>query len=84
MQKDAEILKTNKNPLEPKPEALKPKAIKSKKDAGIQKKGTKINPSKAKPDGLKPNAIKCKKTQEVKEQKKIHRSLNPTALNQRQ
>ena len=52
------------------------------KEAGIQK--TNENPSEPKPDGLKPKAIKCKKTLEFKKQKKIHRSLNPTALNQRQ
>ena len=34
------------------------------------------------PEDLKPKAIKCKKTLEVK--KKIHGSLNPRALNQRQ
>ena len=52
------------------------------KHAGGQK--TKKNPLEPKPDGLKPKAIKCKKMQEVKKQKKIHRSLNPTTLNQRQ
>ena len=67
MQKHAGSQKTKKNPSEPKPECLKPKAIKCTKHAERQKKK---NPSEPKPEGLKPKAIKCKKTQEVKKQKK--------------
>ena len=44
---------------------------------------TKKNQSEPKPKGLKPKAIKWKKMLQVKKQKKIHRSLDPTALNQR-
>ena len=82
MQKDGESQKTKKNPSETKPEVLKPKAIKCKKTLEIKKQ--KKNPWKPKPDGLKPKALKCKKTLEVKKQKKNHRSLNATALNQRE
>ena len=81
MQKDAEGQKTTKNPSEPKPDGRKTKGNKMQKDTGIQK--TNKNPSEPKPDGLKPKAIKCKKTLEFKKTK-IQRSLNPTALNQRQ
>ena len=52
------------------------------KDAAGKK--TKKNPLEAKPDGLKPKATNCIKTLQVKKQKKIHWSLNPTALKQRQ
>ena len=58
------------------------KGNKMQKDAWSQK--TEKNPSEPKPEGLKPKAIKCKKTLEVKKQKEIHRSLNPTDLKQRQ
>ena len=51
-------------------------------DAGGRK--TKENSSDPQRDDLKPKAIKCKKTLEVKKQTKIHWSLNPRALNQRQ
>ena len=50
----------------------------------LEVKKQKKNPSEPKPEGLKPKAIKCKKTLEVKKQQKIHRSLNPTAFNQKQ
>ena len=81
MEKDAGGQKTKNNPSEPKPEGIKPQAIKCK-DAGIQK--TNKNPSGPKPDGHKPKGIKCQKTLEFKKQTKIHRSLNPTTQNQRQ
>ena len=45
---------------------------------------TKKNPSKPEPDGLKLNGTKWKRKQEVANRKKIHKSLNPNALNQRQ
>ena len=82
MQKDAGIQKTNKNPSKPKPAGPRPKAIKYKKTLKVQK--PKKNPLEPYPDGPKSKAIKCKKTLKVKKQKKVHRSLNPTALNQRQ
>ena len=82
MQKNAEGQKTKKNPPEPKPDDLQPKAIKCKKTLEFKKQ--KKNPSEPKPDSPKPKAIKCKKTLEFKKQTKIHRRLNPTALNQRQ
>ena len=44
MQKDAEGQKTRKNPSEPKPDGLKPKAIKYKKTVEF-KKQTKIHRS---------------------------------------
>ena len=81
MQKDAGSQKTKTNPSEPKPDGLKPKAIKCKKTLEVEKKE---NPSETKPKVLKPKATKCKKTLKVKKEKKIHPSLNPTALNQRQ
>ena len=68
MQKDGGIQKSKKNPSEPEPDRLKPKAIECKKALEL-KKQTKINPSKPKPDGPKPKAMKCKKTLKVKKQK---------------
>ena len=82
MLKDAEGQKTNKTPSEPKPDGPKPKAIKCKKTLKVKKRNK--NPSEPKPEGPKPHAIKCKNTLKVRKQTKIHRCLNPTALNQRQ
>ena len=42
------------------------------------------NPSQSKPDELKPKAIKWKKKTQIKITKKIHNSLNPRDLKQRQ
>ena len=42
---------------------------------------TQKKPSQPKPDGLKPNAIKWKKENQIKKQKKIRHTLNPTDLN---
>ena len=52
------------------------------KDAGSQKT-KKQNPSEPKPEGLKEKAIKCNKDP-GSTKKNIHRTLNPSALNQRQ
>ena len=70
--------KNKKNPLQPKPDGLKPKGIKCKKKLQLKNKK---NPSQPKPDGLKPNAIKWKKKNQIKKQKKIRHTLNPTDLN---
>ena len=56
MEKEAPNQKTKKNPSQPKPDELKPKAIKWKKKQQIKK--NKKHPSQPKPDGLKPKAIK--------------------------
>ena len=81
MQKDARIKKTKKNPSEPNPEGLKPKAKKCKKTLDVKK--TEKNPSEPRPHGLKPKGIKCKRHWKSKNKKKIHRSLNQRALKQR-
>ena len=44
----------------------------------------KKNPSYPKQDGLKPKAIKKEEEAPNQKRKKIHLSLNPTELNQRQ
>ena len=59
--------KTKKNPSQPKPDEIKPKAINWKKKQQIKKKK---NPSYPKPDKLKPKAIKWKKKTHIKKQKK--------------
>ena len=59
--------KKQKNASEPKPDGLKPNAIKSKKMLQIKKQ--KKNPSQPKPKGFKPTPIKWKKLQ-IKKQKK--------------
>ena len=51
MQKDFRSQKTKKNPLEPKPDGLRPKAIKGKKTLEVKKQ--KKNPSEPKPTALK-------------------------------
>ena len=81
MEKEAKNHKRKKNRSQPKPDGLKPKAIKWKKKPQQKKKK---NPPQPKPDGLKPKAIKWKKKPQIKKPKKIHHSLNPTNLNQRQ
>ena len=54
------------------------------KDVESEKKKKK-NPSEPKPEGLQEKAIKCNKDAgSQKTKKKIHRSLNRSALNQRQ
>ena len=53
MKKDAGSQKINKNPWEPKPDGLKPKAIKCKKTLEVKKQ--KKNPSEPKPEGLNIN-----------------------------
>ena len=58
--------KTKKKPSQPKPDGLKPKAIKWRKKLQIKKK----NLSQPKPEGLKPQAIKWKKKPQIKKQKK--------------
>ena len=82
MQKDAGTQKTNKKTSVSKPDGPKPKAIKCKKTLVVKKPNK--NPWQPKQDGLKPMEIKCKKTLEFKKQTKIHRCLDPTALNQKQ
>ena len=51
MEEEAPNQKTNTNPSQPKPDGLKPNAIKWKKKNQIKKQ--KKNPSYLKPDGLK-------------------------------
>ena len=79
---EEEVPNKKKNPLQPKPDELKPKAIKWKKRQQIKKE--KKNPSQPKTDGLKPKTLKWKKKSQIKKTKKIHYNLNPTDLNQRQ
>ena len=52
-----------------------------KKEASSRKKK---HPSKPEPKGLKPKAVNEKNKPQVENKKKIHQSLTPTALNQRQ
>ena len=59
--------KTKKNPSQPKPDGLNPKAIKWKNKPQI--KNTKKNHHSPKPDGLKPKVIKWKKNSQIKKQK---------------
>ena len=54
--------------MEPKPDGLKPKAIKCQKTLEVKKQ--KKNPLETKPEVLKSKAIKCKKTLEFKKQQK--------------
>ena len=81
MEKEAKNHKRKRNRSQPKPDGLKPKAIKWKKKLQLKKKQ---NPSQLKPDGLKPEAIKWKKEAPNQNTKKIHDSLIQTDLNQRQ
>ena len=65
MEKEAKNLKRKKNRSQPKPDGLKPNAIKWNKQRQIKKKKT----SYPKPDGLKPEAIKWKKKPQIKTRK---------------
>ena len=69
MEEEAPNRKTKKNPSQPKPDGLKPKAIKWKNKPQI--KNTKKKPSQPKPDGLRPKAIKQKKKTQIKKEKKF-------------
>ena len=60
-------LKRQKNLSQPKPDGVKPKAIKWIKKPQIKKQK---NPSQPKPDGIKPKTIKWKKKPQIKKQKK--------------
>ena len=81
MEKEAGNKKIKKNPSQPMPEELKPKAIKWKRKLQIKKPKKKT--SQPKPDGLKPKVIKWEKKPQIKK-KKIDHCLNPTDLNQGQ
>ena len=82
MQTDAGGQKTKKIHRSLNPRALNNIQHNAKKTLEVEKQ--KKTPFEPKPEGLKPKVIKSKKTLEVKKQNKIHRSLIPRALNQRQ
>ena len=80
MEKEAANQKTKKIRHSLSPRDLNLGQSKKKKEAPNPK--NKIKTSQPKPDGLKTKAIKQKNKPPIK--KKIHHSLNPTDLNQRQ
>ena len=82
MELEATNPKKKRKPSQPKPDGLNQRQ-KMEKEAPNEKKQKK-NPSQPKPDEIKPKAINWKKKQQIKKKKKIHHTLNPTNLNQRQ
>ena len=81
MKKKSWKSKNKKNPSQPKPDGLKPKAIKWKKKLQVEKQKKSI---KASTRGFKSKGNNKEKEAGSQEIQKIHQSLNRTALNQRQ